>query len=1041
MTGNFLMFLIFIFGYMGLQSLRSTFFPETESRNILVQAVYPGASPQEIEEGIVLKIEDNLKGLSGIEEVTSVSSENVATITVTIDKGENIDAKLQDVKNAADRVSSYPGNMEPLVIYKRENIAEAISFSLSGTNDLHVLKKYARKVEDDIRGIEGISQIELGGFPDEEIEIAFRENDMRAYGITFTEAVNAIRKSNLDITGGSIKGAAEEQIIRARTKKYYASEMLQIVIKANSEGNIVRLEDIADVKDQWADVPTRSYLDNEMAVTVSVSNTITEDILYITETIRNYVKDFNENNTEVQATIVLDKTTALNQRIDLLLDNGTIGFLLVLVFLTMFLNMRLSFWVAISIPISFAGMFILANYAGITINVMSLFGMIVVIGILVDDGIVISENIFQHVEKGKRPLRAAIDGTIEVLPAVTAGVLTTIIAFSSFFFIDGRLGDFAWELGFVVMATLAFSLIEGAFILPAHIGHSKALKKGHTPSKVERWFDGIMKGLRDRFYAPVLRFSLQNKLFVLFTSIALLLITNGAMKGGIIRGTFFPEIENDFLNINLKMPSGTRDYITKGWIDKIGDAADEVNKELTAKRTDDKLVFEHIKKTTGPGTNEATIRIILLNSEDRQLSVYPIAEAIRKKMGPVDQAESLTYEIGGPFGKPVSLALLSSNLNELDAAKRELKDSLRLLSSIKDVTDNNQDGTKEINLTLKEKAYLLGMSIQDITSQVRQGFFGGEVQRLQRGLDEVKVWVRYAEEDRSSLGNLENMRIRTANGQSYPLRELADFSIKRGIQRINHRDGQREVKIEADVASTDVSASEVMSGINSDLLPKILAKYPSVKTSIQGQGRQSAKTMKSLGVVLPIILLLMFAVIAYTFRSLPQAATVFLLIPFAFIGIGWGHYIHGKPISLLSFFGIIALIGVMVNDSLVLISAMNISLKNGKKFIPALYDAAKSRFRPIVLTSVTTIAGLAPLILEKSMQAQFLIPMAIAIAYGLMIATFLTLILLPVLLGLINDIRLGLYQLWNGETVERHELEPAVIELSAEKRIDDEEND
>ena len=555
-TGNFLMILIFVFGAMGLKSLRSTFFPEVESRTILVQATYPGASPQEIEEGIVLKVEDNLKGLSGIEEVTSVSSENAATITVTIDKGEDIDAKLQDVKNAANRVSSYPGNMEPLVIYKRETISEAISFAISGTNDLHLLKQYARSVEDDLRAIEGISQVELSGFPDEEIEISFRENDLRAYGIGFNEAVNAVRRSNLDITGGSIKGAAEEQIIRARSKKYYAADMQQIVIKADAGGNIVHLEDIADVQDKWADQPSRSFLDNNMSVTVKVSNTITEDILYITETIRNYVDDFNLENTEVQATIMNDMSITLNQRIDLLVDNGTIGFILVLIFLTMFLNMRLSFWVAISIPISFAGMFVLANYAGITINVMSLFGMIVVIGILVDDGIVISENIFQHVEKGKKPLRAAIDGTIEVLPAVTAGVLTTIIAFSSFFFIDGRLGDFAWELGFVVMATLAFSLVEGAFILPAHIGHSRALKKGHQPSAIEQWFDKIMKYMRDRFYAPLLRFSLKNKLFVLFLFVGMFMMTIGAMSGGVIRATFFPEIENDYLNISLKMPAG-----------------------------------------------------------------------------------------------------------------------------------------------------------------------------------------------------------------------------------------------------------------------------------------------------------------------------------------------------------------------------------------------------------------------------------------------------------------------------------------------------
>ena len=1032
-AGNVLMILIFIFGYFGLRSLKSTMFPEVESRNINIQVVYPGASPEEIEEGIVLKIEDNLKGVTGVERVSSVSKENTGTITVEVLKGYDTDLILQDVKNAVDRIPSFPSDMEPPVIYKQENLNFAFSFALSGPVDLKTLKSKARKVETDLLAIDGISKVALSGFPDEEIEISFRDEDLQAYNITFQQASQAVRNANLEITGGKIKTSNEEYLIRARSKEYYAQGIEDIILKANENGTVVKLRDVADVFDQWSDVPDRNYLDGDPSVVVTVQNTINEDVLFITDELNEYVESFNAKNQVITATIIRDGSINLRQRIDLLTKNGVIGFLLVLIVLAFFLNLRLAFWVAISIPISMMGMFIFASFYGLTINVMSLFGMILVIGILVDDGIVIGENIYSHYEKGKSALQSAVDGTLEVLPAVFSAVLTTIIAFSTFFFLDGRLGDFAPALAFVVMGTLAVSLIEGAFILPAHIAHSKSLQTEIKKNKFEKFMDNIMNFMRDRLYKPFLMFSMKNTVFTLAVPTALFFITIGSIGGGIIGVTFFPFIERDDIAISIEMPPGTRDNITEDYLNKIEAATWRVSEKLNAKREDGLEMVEKIQKKIGPGANVGTINVTLLDGERRGMQSFLIANMIREEVGPLPGVDKASFGSASPFGKPVSVSLLGNNMEELEAAKAELKNELNNLTSVKDLVDNDQQGIREVNIKLKDKAELIGLTLQEVIAQVRQGFFGNEVQRLQRGIDEVKVWVRYKEKERSSLSKMEDMRIRTADGKQIPLHEIATYEIERGVVAINHLDGKREIRIEADLNNPDKeSVPDILANIEEEILPPILAKYPTISYGFEGQSRQQAKVFRSVMEVVPIILLLMLAVIVFTFRSLVQGLLIYLMIPLGIIGVGWGHWLHGAQISLLSFFGIIGLIGIMVNDSLVLVTAFNRNIKSGMAFGQAVLEAGVSRFRPILLTSVTTVAGLAPLIIEKSFQAQFLIPMAISIAYGLIAATFTTLIALPLGLVLINRVKVFLNWLWEGKKPEAEHVEPAYQEIEYE---------
>ncbi len=1023
------MLLIIAFGFFGYQSLFSTFFPENESRTISIQAVYEGASPEEVEEGVVVKIEDNLKGLTGIEKVTSVSKENLGSITVEVEKGYDTDLVVQDVKNAVDRISSFPDELEPPVVYKRENLNQVITFALSGEVSLRELKTVARQVENELRLKPGLSKVSLSGFPDEEIQIAFREEALRAFGLTFEAVASKVNRNNLEVTGGTLKGAGEELLLRAKSKNYFAEDLMDLVVKATPDGRIVRLGDVADVRDAWADDPNRSYMNNRPSVIVEVKNTIREDLLTIAEEVRQYIDEFNAKEGPVEATVVRDGSIILSQRIDLLTNNGLIGFALVLIFLTLFLNLRLSFWVAISIPISFMGMFLLAAFWGLTINVMSLFGMIIVIGILVDDGIVIGESIYSEYEKGKPALQAAVDGTMSVFPAVVAAVLTTVVAFSTFFFIDGRLGDFAPDLAFVVVATLLFSLIEGAFILPAHVAHSKALAtKKVKRNRLETTMNKVMVGMRERLYAPVLRFSLRHPVFALSIPIALFLITIGGMSNGTIRSTFFPVIERDNITINLEMIAGTRDHLTEATLDRMSKVVWEVNEELKKDREDGLDVVLNVEKKIGPGTNVGKLEVNMIDTETRNMKALNIAQIIRKKIGQVDGAELMTVGTLSPFGKEISVSIQSYDIPALEKASEALKVAMQSMTDLADVTDNNKEGIREIKISLKEKAYLLGLDLQSVMGQVRSGFFGREAQRLQRGIDEVKVWVRYDEASRSSLKQMEDMRIRLANGSEIPLREIANYEIERGLLAINHLEGKREIRIEANVANEEVSASKMTALVRDSVLPEIFVQYPGVSATFQGQSEQSQKTATSVAKVGPVILLLMLGIIVFTFRSFSQSLLVLLIVPLGFIGVGWGHWIHNASVSLLSFFGVIALVGIMVNDSLVLVSAYNQLLKQGKTVQAAIYEAGISRFRPIILTSLTTIAGLAPLILEKSFQAQFLVPMAIAIAYGLVIATFTTLIVLPVGLVSINFLRHGFTNLWTGKIATPESVEPAVKE-------------
>ncbi len=1030
LAGNILMIFILIVGLTSAYRMKSSFFPQVPSSLISIQAIYPGASPAEMEEGVVTKIEENLVGVTGVERTTSVSSENTATVTVEVLKEYDTDLVLLDVKNSIDKIASFPIGMEPLVIFKVDEITQAINFSISGDVDLKTLKRFAREIEDDLLATDGISKIVIDGFPEEEIEIAFKEADLRSMSMTFDEAVRAIASANLEATGGTVKSDREELIIRANNKQYYAQDFENIVLRSNPNGGVIRLYQVADIKDAWEDTPIRSYLDSKPSVVLTVSTTFEEDMLGAAMQVTQYLEDFNKRNSVVQATIIEDQSLVVQARLDTLKENGTIGVVIVLLLLAMFLHWRLAFWVAIAIPISFAGMFFLGTYAGLTINIVSSFAMILVIGILVDDGIVIAESIYQKYEDGLPPAQAALEGTMEVLPAVFAAILTTCVAFGIFFFLDGGIGDFFSTMSIVVILTLFFSLVEGALILPAHIAHSKALDSSvEQKNIISRSFDRIMDFLRFKIYGPLLKWAMNYSFPTLAICIAGLLIFVGAFKGGFIRSTFFPNIPDESFIVNLEMKAGVPIATTSSILDKIETAVKEVNDEFKDQYfAGEKDIVRFTLRNEGPSTNKASLLVFLLEGDQRgDINNRRVISRIRELVGPIPEAEKFTLGSINYFGDPVSISLLSKNETELLQASEDLKSELKKIKDLTDIADSNIEGNKEISLQLKPKAYNLGFTLNDIIRNVRQGFFGAEVQRLQRGEDEVKVWVRYKLDDRNELKDLANMRIRTASGQSVPLSELAEFKTERGILSINHIAGQRELRVSADVSNDRASISDINADIKSIILPKILGKYPSVTVGFEGQERDQQKTAASGMIAMPIALMIMFFIIVLTFKSVSQTLIVFTLMPFAFIGVGLGHYIMDRPISMFSVLGAIALIGIFINDALVFITTFNQKIKSGMRFKDALYETGLSRFRPITLTSITTVAGLGPLLLETSIQAQFLIPMAISVAFGLMVGTFILLVLIPALLMIANRIKRSALSIWEGEPIPALIVEPATI--------------
>lgn len=1032
---NLIVVFLLIVGGISLYTMKKSFFPETESRYIAVRVSYPGASPVEMEEGITSRIEEAIRGIPGIYEITSTSSENSTSVQIETLPERDIDEILIEVKNAVDGISSFPTAAERPIVAKSRTRSPAMRLIISGDMDLLTLKTYAQKVEEDFLSSGIMSQVSISGFPALEISVEANEEDLLRYGITFSELQNAITQNNSDVSGGQIKSDEEELLIRLRSRSSDPNKIGDIILRANTDGSVIRIRDIALVKKKFADTSDKALERGKPLVNIRVEKLISEDLTKIDAYIRDYVADFNQKHPGVELYITRSYLEVLGSRLDLLLTNGMQGLVLVLLILGIMLSTRLSFWVAWGIPSSFLGMFIIANLAGITINMMSLFGMILVIGILVDDGIVIGENIFQHFEMGKSPMRAAIDGTVEVIPAVITSVTTTILAFSPLFLITGNM-EMMHEMAFIVCVSLAVSLFESFFVLPAHLGNEKvlSLKSLHAKDKgIRKYTERFFSWLRDYAYDRVLKLVIEWRYIVIAVPFAMMLITIGLIGGQFIKTTFFPRMEFDSFNINIAFTPGSGEKQTMKYLQRFDSIVWVVNEELKHDYNDTIDIIENSIIELGnafdhqeSGAHAGNVDVSPRNSEETGISSYDIINRIREKAGPLPEAKKYTIGARSRFGEPVSIGLQGSNVVELEAARDFMIEKLSAMPQLKDVVDNNSLGKQEIRLKLKPKAYMLGLNESSIASQVRQGFYGGQAQRLQEGRDELRVWVRYPKEGRERIGQMERMKIKTPQGD-YPLTELVDYEMKRGPVNIRRFNGRREIRVNADLMDPDASVTDILEQVQNESIPELNVLYPGVRVEYQGQSKESQRNMKDLFVLFPLAFMGIVFVLMIQFKSFEQPLIILIMIPISILGAIWGHGIHGKPLSILSLWGIVALSGVVINDAVVFLSKFNLLIEEGHKVKEAILKAGKSRLRPIILTTLTTSFGLFPLVLEKSFQAQFLIPMAISLVYGVAFGTMFILLFFPALILVLNDIRRTVRKLWHGRDYTAEEVEIAFI--------------
>ena len=1030
---NAIIIITAIAGILSLSMMPRSFFPEMSPNRIYVNVAYPGASPEEIEEGITTRIEESLNGIEGIKEITSASSENISNVTIEIYEGIDIDETLQNVKNSVDAIYSFPQGAEKPRVQRQKSrgmgdMANMVGFyALTGPNDLWLLKDKADKIEQNLLNDDEISQIEVIGYAPIIISVEIDEVSLLRHRTNFDVISNAIKASNIDISGGSIKTQKDEIIIRSNNRNTTTSGIEDIVVLSDKNGDVVRLKDIAKVSLEFSDIPIKSYVNGKRAINFMIQKTSDEDIKKIANSIQAYITKFNDENKKFKILTLFQFSDMLDQRIETLSNNLLLGLLLVAIVLGLFLSFRLSLWVAFGIPFSFIGMISFGLLYGMTINMISLFGMILVVGILVDDGIVIAENIYSHFEKGKSPMQSALDGTMEVITPVFTSVLTTVFVFSTLLFVGGQM-EMMQEMAFSVIAALLFSLIEAFLILPSHLASRAVLKKDKS-SRYSRFKESVenkVAQLRD-WYTKVNTNFVNNYRKHVWTPILMMLIVVVLLATGIIRWTFFPAIPFDEVKIEFSYKPGEREFRTENFLWYIDKIINNYHQELIKEFNDS--LFTDVSLTVGftenlgvSGSHVGSVRLSI--KENDLISTIDISNELQKRIHPDSIAIMEKISVGGfqQFGKAVSISLQAENDRELQQAVEWLKERIRSINMVKEIMDNGGVGNREIHINLREKAYILGLNEANIMKQIRQGFFGEEIQRLIIGRDEVKIWLRYSEENRNSIEDLNKVKIKTFNGEMYPLEELADYEYKRGKVKINHINGAKEIRVDASLYNAEFSA-EVNEQIEREYLSVLKNYFPNVNYKIMGQAEEAADSGKRLGIAFLISIILITLTISLNFKSFYQARLILMVVPLGIFSAILGHGIIGKPFSMMSVWGVVALIGILVNDAIVMLDRYNRNLEEGMNMTDAAIGAGKSRFRAIILTTITTFVGLAPLIFEKSFQAQFLVPMAISVAFGVLFSTIILLLYFPSLILYFNDIRRARWWLWIGGKIPPSSME------------------
>jgi multidrug efflux pump subunit AcrB len=1035
-AANLIMLLMIVGGLATVGSIKQEVFPEIDTDFISTSVIYRGAAPEEVEEGISVRIEEEIEGIEGIKRITSVSREGVGVVTAELMVGTDISEALDDIKSRIDAIETFPVEAEKPVVSQIKIRAEVVNVAVSGDADERTLKVLGQRVRDEIAALPGVTNVQLATARPFEISLEVSEDALRRYGLTFDSVAAAVRRSSLDVPGGSIKTEGGEILLRTKGQAYRGAEFEELVLLTQPDGTRLTLGEVARVVDGFEETDQSARFDGEPAVLIQVFRVGEQDATELARRVKAYVAEAETRMPEgISLTIWQDDSRILKSRLNTLLRNARAGFLLVLLVLALFLRLRLAFWVSLGIPLSFLGALWVLPGLDVSINVISLFAFILVLGIVVDDAIVVGENVYTHRRRTRDRLQASIEGTQEVAIPVIFGVLTTIVAFVPLLVIPGPMGQVMSVIGLVVIACLVFSIIESQLVLPTHLAHSKedlAEPPRHGIQGFWKRFQGRFGNGLERFihgpYRRELARALEWRYATVSIALALLLVTVGLLASGRLRFSFFPAVDADNVVALLTMPEGTRAEHTAEAVRSLEASARELEAQLEAeKKAGVPNTVQHILATVGEqpfrnrqeqhpggsgsggrtGSHLGEINVELIPWEEApRISGTEFANRWRDLAGPIPGAVELVFSSSiFSAGEPINLQLQGESVPDLRAAADRLKSRLGEYPGVLDISDSFRAGQQELKLSIRPSAEPLGLTLADLGRQVRQAFYGEEAQRIQRGRDDVRVMVRYPADERRSLRDLDNMRVRTPNGQAVPFQTVAQAELGRGFSMIRRADRQRTINVTADVDLTRANANEILADLGASTLPTILRDYPGMTYSLEGEQREQQETLSTLIRFYVVALFGIYALLAIPLRSYAQPLIIMSVIPFGLVGAVAGHLIMGYQLSIMSLIGVVALSGVVVNSSLVLVDYVNRRRATGIPLVEAVREASAARFRPILLTALTTFVGLTPLMLEKSLQAQVLIPMAVSLAFGVIFATGITLMVVPCGYMILQDLR------------------------------------
>jgi multidrug efflux pump subunit AcrB len=1006
-AANLIMLVCLVGGFVMMTQIRQEVFPEFESDIVTVTVAYPGASPEEVEKGIVLAIEERVTGIDGVKKVSSSSVEGAGTVTVEALAGADVDRLAQDVKSEVDRITSFPEDAESPEVVIASNRRQTMSVAIYGDLDERVLREVAETVRDEFLQDPEITQVDLSGVRDLEIAVEIPEERLRAHGLTLRQVADIIGRSALELPGGSVKTEQGEILVRVKDRRDLGREFAALPVVTTPEGAVVRLEDLGTVTDGFEDTDLFARYNNQPAVLLNIYRVGDQTPISVSDAVQRHMERLEHM---LPAGVNLakrsDSSDIFRQRMDLLTRNGLMGLALVFILLAVFLEIRLAFWVSMGIPISIMGSFLILPGLGVTFNMISMFAFIITLGIVVDDAIVVGENVYQQKEQGLPYLKAAVAGAREVVVPVTFSVLTNIVAFLPMLFIPGVMGKIFWVIPAVVISVFAISLVESLFVLPSHLGHQKT---GGTSwfcfvhRAQARFSKGFMR-LVATVISPLLLWSIRLRYLTLALAVGTLAATVGYVASGRMGMVMFPKVESDYAYVEVALPFGSPVARTEAAVDRMVRAA----RELADENGGDELVEGVYSQVgTSSGGHQGSVRVFLTPPEQRTLSTTEFTRLWRERVGPIAGAEYVKFESdrGGPgSGAALTVELSHRDTRVLEQAGEDLAQALAKYAQVSDIDDGFSAGKVQLDVRIRPEGRSLGLTSQDVARQIRAAFFGAEALRQQRGRNEIRVMVRLPKDERISLQHIEDFLVRTPAGTDVPLREVADVSTGRSYTSIDRRNGRRVISVTADVNPPSEAAS-IQNVLKETYLPELRDHYQGLEFSFEGRQADIQEGMQALLLGLGMANLCIFALLAVPLRSYVQPLIIMTSIPFGIVGAVFGHLLMGYSMSLVSLFGIVALSGVVVNGALVLIDCANNKRRLGQAALCSIHEAAVQRFRPILLTTVTTFGGLAPMIWETSRQARFLIPMALSLGFGIVFATFITLGIVPSLYMVLEDVK------------------------------------